>query len=398
MGVSARYKDLVWWTMDVVGVSQSIERKVLMAVGIQFAVSVALTLVLLFVSGALRLWLAAGLFGLAIVAFVNTVLVVRADLIGPILALEDASRRIEGGNLDVDVPATDQQDELGSLSRSFDDMRGHLGIVTDQAEALAAQEFDAPALDRDIPGRFGAIMGAMTASVTEYVQRIERDRDRFQLLNYLVGHDVPNVITIIHGRLGLLRQRCDDEDSLADIDLIEDQIEEIEYISNTVADLTSAKSVRRIDVTALIEREIDRIRDSFPDATVSLDVPDEPVPLRTNDLLSRVFENLIVNGIEHNDADDPRVDVEVTDAGTDVEVEISDNGPGIDIADSDSLFASVEEGTGLNIVHTIVRSYEGEIDLVESSSAGTTLVVRLPRGDDPDDTEDPDADADWVGV
>jgi methyl-accepting chemotaxis protein len=383
-----RYKGLLWWTMDVVGVTQSVKWKVLIAVGIQFAVSLAQMGVPLVLSGWLRVWVAVFLFVLAGVAFLNTVLIVRNDIINPIIDLEDASRRIARGDLDVEVSSTDQKDEIGSLSRSFDNMRSHLDVVAEQAEALADQRFDAPILDNDLPGRFGDALGAMTDNLTEYVEQIETDRNRFRLLNDLVGHDVPNVVNIIYGRLDLLREACDDEERLADIDVLEDQAREIEDISNAVTGLTSATSVRQVDVGDRLTQVVDRLQNSFHGATVSLELPDERVYIRGNDLLDRVFENLIVNGIEHNDADEPRVTVEVTGEDGCLNVVISDNGSGLDVDDPDDLFESVEEGTGLDIVRTIVTSFGGEIHPVDRPTQGATFVVRFPRADQAVDEQD----------
>lgn len=378
-GIGTKYRDVVWWTMDVTGVSKSLKRKMLMAVGIQFVVSVALTLVPLIFSGWLRVWATGGLFGLAIVAFVNTVLILRSDVLQPILDLETASKQIGRGELDVDVPATDQRDEIGNLCRSFEAMHDNLNAVADRAEALAEQEFDRPALDHDIPGRFGRLLGRMTVNLKEHVEQIESDRDRFQLFNYLVGHDIPNLVNIIYARVDILRERIDDEEALTDIGVIETQTQEIEFITNTVSDLTSQKSVRRVDAKHMLAREVDRIRGSFPDATVTLDLPDDAVYVRCNDLLSRVFENLIVNGIEHNDSQTPRVDVAMRNREDDVELVISDNGPGLDVEDSEALFETVREGTGLNIVDTIVGTFGGTLTLADTSPTGSTFVVRLPR-------------------
>lgn len=395
MKIYGQYKNLVWWTMDLVGVTRSIRWKVLMAVAIQFVVSVALTLVPVFLSGLLRIWATAGLFALAIVAFVNTVLIVREDLIDPLLDLREASRRIEQGDLEVEVSATDQRDEIGDLCRSFADMREHLVTVADQAEALAEQDFEASVLDHEIPGRFGSIIRTMTENLTEYVERVERDRDRFQLLNYLVGHDVPNLLNIVYARLEMVRQDCDDPELLDNIDVIEEQVKEIEFLSNTVANLTSSKSVRRIDVKHILVREVERIRDSYPDATVTMDLPDEPVHIRCNALLARVFENLITNGIEHNDVEEPRVEIDLTDADEHIDVTISDNGPGIDADDPNMLFETVQEGTGLNIVHTIVNAFEGDIWVEDTATKGTTFRIHLPRQSGPTGNA-ADSDQDWL--
>jgi len=71
------YEDALWGTMDALGVNESIERKVFVAVGLQFAVSVA-QLVLPFAVSGLAWYLLAGLlFVAAVVAFGNSVLITR---------------------------------------------------------------------------------------------------------------------------------------------------------------------------------------------------------------------------------------------------------------------------------------------------------------------------------
>ena len=374
--VFGTYKNFVWWTMDVAGVSRSIQWKVLMAVAIQFVISVSLAIVPTVFSGWVRLWATAGLFGLAIVAFANTVLVVRHDLIEPVLRLQQTSERIAEGRLDAEPPSTDQRDEIGSLVRSFDEMYAYLRTVARQAEAIAEREFDAPVIEREIPGRFGRALDEMTAGLQHHIEQIENDRDRFQLLNYLVGHDVPNLVNIITIRLEMLRNTATEEQE-THLDIIEEQVEEIDYISCMVGNLASTESVRPVDVKHLLAQETSRIDESFPDAELSLNLPDSPVYVPGNDLLARVFENIIVNGIEHNDAARPEVSVEM-DVDDDLTVTIRDNGPGIDCADIDCLFEGAETGTGLDIVDTIVDWAGGSIRVVETSAAGTTVKIHLP--------------------
>ena len=50
-GVRGRYEALLWRTMDALGVTESIERKVVTAVGIQFLVTVGIFLTQFLISG-----------------------------------------------------------------------------------------------------------------------------------------------------------------------------------------------------------------------------------------------------------------------------------------------------------------------------------------------------------
>ena len=69
------YERILWTTMDVLGVSRSVARKVLVAVGIQFGISIAQAGLPWFVAGETQTLLSAVLLAAAVVAFVGTLTV-----------------------------------------------------------------------------------------------------------------------------------------------------------------------------------------------------------------------------------------------------------------------------------------------------------------------------------
>lgn len=99
-----------------------------------------------------------------------------------------------------------------------------------------------------------------------------------------------------------------------------------------VGNLASTESVRPVDVKHLLAQETGRIDESFPDAEVSLTLPDSPVYVPGNDLLARLFE-------------------------------------------------AAETGTGLDIVDWV----GGDIRVAETSATGTTVEIRLPTTTPADD-------------
>jgi len=193
-GIRGRYEALLWGTMDRLGVSESIERKVVTAVGIQFLVTVGIFLVPLLVSGTLSYVLSGALFLGAVAAIYNTLLIVRRDFVAPIRELEAGADAIAAGEVDVvtevgsggtegtagpALAGSDQPDEIGSLANSFVEVERYLGTVAAQAEALAAQEFDDPALDEDVPGAFGDSLDEMAANLEAYTTDLEALVDAF---------------------------------------------------------------------------------------------------------------------------------------------------------------------------------------------------------------------------
>jgi len=173
------------------GVSESIERKVVAAVGIQLLITVGIFLTPLLLSGALSYAVSGALFLTAVVAVYNTLLIVRRDLVEPVRRLEVAAEAIAAGDVDGTTVETagveggealagsDQPDEIGSLVTAFTEVQRYLETVSSQAEALAAQEFDDPALAEDVPGAFGESLDEMAANLTAYTTELESLVDAF---------------------------------------------------------------------------------------------------------------------------------------------------------------------------------------------------------------------------
>lgn len=186
-----RYERLLWGTMDTLGVLESIERKVLAAVLIQFTVTVAIFLVPFLFSGLVWYALSALLFLGAIAALVNTVLIVRRDFTESICQLESKASAIAAGDVDVVVNRTDQVDEIGSLTNAFSDMQNYLTTVSAQAEALSRQAFDDPVLEEEVPGEFGDSLSQMATnletSMTELEQMTDEIRQQSERLEALVA-------------------------------------------------------------------------------------------------------------------------------------------------------------------------------------------------------------------
>ncbi len=406
MTALAHYRRFVWWTMEGFGVDDSLGGKLLLAAAVQFAVSVAQAVIPTVFSGLLRIEATLVGFVLAAVAFGTTVLIAREEIVRPIERLEAAASRIADGEVAVDLPETDQRDEVGALVDAFGEMQATLETTAEQADALAASQFDAPVLDEQIPGRFGRTLDQMTRGLQRHIERIESDRDQFRLLNHLVCHDVPNLLNVADGRLGLARERADPHVA-EQLDVVAEQLDEIESITTTVSRLANEATVERVDLVDVLRDRANHVRNSFPEATVETHLPGKSVDVWGNDLLVTVFENLLSNGVEHDDSDDPHVTVtlEVDDSDPQVDdgdpqvddgrptddtaqadgrwatVTVADDGPGIEVPSDAGLFEQLDPGTGLHIVHTVVGRFGGEIDLVETGPAGTTFRVRFPIAD-----------------
>lgn len=174
MNITQAYKRSLWWSMDVVGATGSVERKMLTAVGLQFLAAGGMAFLTVFTAGTVQLIGVGGMLALSVVAFYNTYLIAEADFVEPLVALEDAADDIAAGEFErADIPSSKRDDEIASLVASFDGMQSNLEVASRQADALARQAFDDPALDESVPGAFGESITEMADSLEAYTAELE---------------------------------------------------------------------------------------------------------------------------------------------------------------------------------------------------------------------------------
>ncbi len=103
--------------------------------------------------------------------------------------------------------------------------------------------------------------------------------------------------------------------------------------------------------------------------------------------LIRVVTNLIKNGIQSipDDADDPKIIVNVASVDTMVKITVQDNGVGISDENKSKVFEpkfttkTSGMGLGLAMVKNIVETYNGNINFISEKGKGTTFTVTFPK-------------------
>ncbi len=210
--IRERYETALWGVMERIGIAESLERKIMAAVFCSFSRrSPSLRFRSRFsgreaiaVFPTAQIVLTGLVFALSVVAFVNTLLIARRDIVGPILSLRTAADAIASGRLDDRPERTDQSDEIGDLQRSFDSMHAHLRTVAAQADALACEEFDADVLDERVPGEFGDSLEAMQTGLQDRIgeleesrQQIDRQRERVEQRNATLEADAERIRAVL---------------------------------------------------------------------------------------------------------------------------------------------------------------------------------------------------------
>jgi signal transduction histidine kinase len=233
--------------------------------------------------------------------------------------------------------------------------------------------------------------------LAETIQRIEREerlrdeRNIFAFINRTLRHDIMGDLSLVKARLKMVDRNdaVSDDQHAEHLRVALDRTEEMEefvqtmrtYMKSVVSD---EHSLEAVDLRPLVDEHVTPLRDAYRDAeVVNEGVPD--VAVAADDLLDRVFENLLRNAIEHNDAPTPRVVVEGERGDGVATIRVADNGPGISEHRRKSIFEQGERGTesdgtgfGLYLVKDVVESYDGDIRVRDNEPRGTVFELDLP--------------------
>lgn len=240
----------------------------------------------------------------------------------------------------------------------------------------------------------GAVVGAVEARSIEraylnqrlYTEReaAERHAEQLDYLNSLLRHEVLNNVSIIKGYAEYCLEA--DEKRPDELRVIHRQSREMADVISEVRvlleSLQGTYTLTERDLSAVLTEELENARSmAEPDVEIEADIP-EGLGVLADDLLPRVFRNLLMNAIKHNDSPTPRIEVTVAEATDTVAVSVADNGPGVPESVQERLFQRsqrVDHGLGLYLVHELVARYGGDIDLVATGPTGAEFQVTLHR-------------------
>lgn len=234
----------------------------------------------------------------------------------------------------------------------------------------------------------GGLLSGRIVTLRDVTERRRHER-RLSVLNRILRHDLRNDINVVAGDADLL-DPDDADDDLRPAERIRERAGEMLALTEEVREVeagldTRGTTVTTVELAGVLRDVVGTVRADFPEATVRLDTP-ERVPVVGSRFLDSVLDNLVENAIEHNDADDPRVEIRVTEA--DGTVTVGDDGPGIPRSELDAIEGDRESqlehasGFGLWLVTWLVEESGGDIEF-DADATGTTVTVRLRRADGP---------------
>jgi signal transduction histidine kinase len=293
-----------------------------------------------------RLFLAFGVLGGALLAFLGGMVVARRAM-RPIAGLTRAAREVaRTRNPDITLPKSEANDEIADLADTLEDMLGELSLARGETEASLARQ-----------------------------RELVAD----------ASHELRTPLTSILANLELLTTELQGEQR----EMATSALRSSRRMRRLVADLlllARADAGRETPTRPLDLAEIAR-EAAAEAAAVALD---HPLISGVADDLHRMVANLVENAFLHTPEGTP-VTVSVRRDGADAVLEVADRGPGVPAQMRERVFERFTRGgghvggpgsgLGLAIVRAVAQAHGGGVELGEAKGGGARFTIALPAID-----------------
>jgi two-component system sensor histidine kinase ChiS len=303
----------------------------------------------------------------ALAVLVVVPLYFRANLVSPLNALLGGVRRVQAGDLTVEVPVR-VEDEIGFLARAFNGMVGSLRGYTEDLQAK-----------------------------NEALSRLDRLKDEF-LAN--TSHELR---TPLHGIIGLAESMLDGAagpltpPQTRNLGMVASSGRRLASLVNDLLDFSKLKEhdlglqLRPVDLHALTGVVLAML---LPLAAakrlrlVNRIDPDAPLVAADEDRVQQILHNLVGNAIKFTDAGE--VEVSAAREDTHLAITVADTGSGIPNDQQARIFESFEQadgsiarryggtGLGLAITKRLVELHGGRIGVASAPGEGARFTFTLP--------------------
>ncbi|RXK51843.1 histidine kinase N-terminal 7TM domain-containing protein [Halorientalis pallida] len=237
----------------------------------------------------------------------------------------------------------------------------------------------------------GAVAGTLVSlrDVTDKRQQ----RQRLEVLNRLLRHNLRNEMNVVAGNAELVERQLADPDLRERLDLIAETATRITDQSDKVGQVSRTfdeDGTVTVDLRETVTTEVQDARDRYPVAEITLELPAE-LDVGVDPAIAIALDELLANAVEHNDHDDPTVNVLVRDEGDVAVLEVADDGPGIDphelavLEEGEETALKHGSGVGLWVVYWTVEQFGGRLEF-ENDDHGCTVTAWLPDTDEADDS------------
>ncbi len=228
---------------------------------------------------------------------------------------------------------------------------------------------------------------AFVAIQTDITERKEREK-QLQVLARALRHNLRNDMSVIRGRAEKIRAETDGTTAESADSIVaksEDFLAVADKQRDIIETLLESPDSRSIDVCSLLQQVTEQIQAEYPDASVTVECPDDAEVTATR-RIEQAVEELLTNAITHSDRENPDVGVRVEMDADWLAIEIADDGPRIpemerQVLGGEEAVGPLYHGSGLGLwlVYWIVRRSGGTLTFEENDPRGNVVRIELPR-------------------
>jgi PAS domain S-box-containing protein len=235
-------------------------------------------------------------------------------------------------------------------------------------------------------------------------QKLKESNNRTKFYKDLLAHDMRNVLFVVQSSVELMEHwgtKTLSSDQVQEmINRIKEQVERGTNLISNVQKLSEVKeekrTIKKIDVENLLDKTLSEVVKGFnnQDITIKKEYNEEPLTTEAGDLLVDAFENILINGIIHNENDKKQLWIETSviegDSNQYIKIEFKDNGNGIPDKNKEKVFQhgfkhenSTGMGLGLSLVKEIIEGYDGKVwmenRIEDDYTKGSNFIILLKR-------------------
>jgi len=313
----------------------------------------------------------------------------------PVFQLVEGTEELGRGNLEYRVGMENRGDEIGQLSRAFNQMAENLKTVTasrDELNKEIAERKRAEEALEEYSENLEKMVKKRTKELEDVQEQLVR-RERLAVLGQLSGgvaHELRSPLGAIRNAAYFLNMVLEEPEPEVkeSLDILEKEVAASDRIINSLLDFARPKPLapEEVNINDVIQDMLSR--SDVPENVEVVSQLDESLPNIQADStqLGIVFGNIIRNAIQAM-LEGGKLVVKSEVPGPEwVAVSFADTGVGIPPEDVPKLFEPLFTtkakgiGLGLAIIKNLIEKHGGTIEVESEVGKGTTFTVKLPIG------------------
>lgn len=315
------------------------------------------------------------------------------SILSPLKTLLNGVDELNKGNLNVNIPVT-YQDEIGSVTRHFNNMAENLRKANDELKEYA-QDLEAKVTDRTEK------LNKKTKLLEQQTQQLAEMEEFRSKLFMDISHELRTPITLISGPLQtLISQKNLDENTKNQLAMSLRNSDRLKALVEQIIDLNRLESnqlvlrTSNVDVCEQLKIIVNSFESlmTFKKHNFEYSIPKNPIELYLDvDKFEKIITNLISNASKFTPKNGS-ISITLTDTDNKVIIKVMDTGIGIEPDKLSTIFdryqtsASTKDeykqglGVGLAITKEYVTLHGGKISVESTKGIGSTFTITLKKG------------------